>query len=316
MLGAQRVRGLAIWGLAGLLAIPIVLALAPPALAQTGITTKDEIVLSGEVMVDKGETVRNVVIFNGPVTVDGTVSGSVVSFNGAVTISGTVDGDVTSFNGTVTLASGARVGGNLVTQTEPFIAPGATVVGSTQRTNARVFLGRFEWISTFAVWIAVSVSTLGFGLLLLGFAPRAAESVAAAAIERVGPSVGWGAALFFGLPILSVIALVTIVGIPFGIGMLLGLALIYTLGYAASSLALGRVLVKRPTSPFLAYLAGWGILRVVALAPILSGFVWFAATAYGLGMLAVAARAVQRKPAAAMVTSPLPPPPPMPSPSA
>jgi len=311
MLAARRVRGLAIWGFAGLLAIPIVLALATPALAQTSIQSNDEIVLSGKVVVAKGETVRNVVIFNGPVAIDGTVSGNVVAFNGDVAISGTVDGDVTSFNGTVTLADGARVGGNLVTQTEPFIAPGATVVGSTQRTNARVFLGRFEWISTFAVWIAVSVSTLAFGLLLLGFAPRAAESVATAAIERVGPSVGWGAALFFGLPILSVIALVTVVGIPFGIGMLLGLALIYTLGYAASSLALGRVLVKRPTSRFLAYLAGWGILRVVALAPVLSGFAWFAATAYGLGILAVAARGVRHEPAAVAVTPPLPPPPPM-----
>jgi uncharacterized membrane protein YedE/YeeE len=37
-----------------------------------------------------------------------------------------------------------------------------------------------------------------------------------------------------------------------------------------------------------AFLAGWAILRVVALIPILGGLVWFAAVVFGLGALAVA----------------------------
>jgi hypothetical protein len=38
----------------------------------------------------------------------------------------------------------------------------------------------------------------------------------------------------------------------------------------------------------LAFLVGWGILRVVALVPILGGVAWFAAVVFGLGALAVA----------------------------
>jgi hypothetical protein len=37
-----------------------------------------------------------------------------------------------------------------------------------------------------------------------------------------------------------------------------------------------------------AFLAGWAILRVAALIPILGGLVWFAAVVVGLGALAVA----------------------------
>ena len=36
----------------------------------------------------------------------------------------------------------------------------------------------------------------------------------------------------------------------------------------------------------LAFLAGWGILRVIALVPFLGGLAWFGATVFGLGALA------------------------------
>ncbi|HET7868983.1 MAG TPA: polymer-forming cytoskeletal protein [Actinomycetota bacterium] len=285
------------------------LALSAPALAADSEKNEPQIVLTGQVLVQASQTVGDVVIFNGPATIEGTVRGSVTSFNGNVSISGTVTDDVTSFNGDVTVASGARIGGDLVTQSAPSVASGGAIEGDRRRVDTDLISGRFTWISQFAVWVAVSVSILVLGLLLLLFAPRAAESVAVAAVERIGASIGWGVGLFFGLPIVAVIALVTIVGIPFGLGTLLGLALIYSLGYTASCFALGRALLKPPTSRYLAFLAGLAIVRVASLIPFVSGLVWFLAVVYGLGMLAVAAR---RREAAASVTTPamMPPPPP------
>lgn len=293
------------------------LVLAAPAwAADPGDPGKNEpqIVLTGQVVVSAGQTVGDVVIFNGPSTIDGTVRGSVTSFNGDVSISGMVTSDVTSFNGDVTVGSGARIGGDLVTQSAPSVASGATIEGDRRRVNTDVIFGRITWISRFAVWVAVSVSILVLGVLMLLFAPRAADSVAAAAAERVGASIGWGVGLFFGLPIVSVIALVTIVGIPFGLGMLLGLALIYSLGYTASCFALGRALIKPPRTRYLAFLAGWAIVRVASLIPFVSGLMWFVAVVYGLGILAVAARRRETvvsvaAPATAPGTMPPPPPP-------
>jgi hypothetical protein len=52
----------------------------------------------------------------------------------------------------------------------------------------------------------------------------------------------------------------------------------------ASGATIGGSSVSRPPG-FLAFLVGWGILRVLALIPILGGLVWFAAVVFGLGAL-------------------------------
>ena len=60
------------------------------------------------------------------------------------------------------------------------------------------------------------------------------------------------------------------------------------LGYGAAAWVLGRSILREPTAWVVAFLAGWAILRVAALVPILGGLVWFAAVVVGLGALAVA----------------------------
>ena len=59
---------------------------------------------------------------------------------------------------------------------------------------------------------------------------------------------------------------------------------------------LGRTVTPR-ARPILSFLAGWGILRIVALVPVLGGLSWFAAVVVGLGAIAVAGyRARSRAP--------------------
>jgi hypothetical protein len=65
---------------------------------------------------------------------------------------------------------------------------------------------------------------------------------------QVGPAIGWGLLVFFGLPVLAICALVTLVGIPLGLGLLAALGLIYALGYGASAWILGRSLLRPPTA--------------------------------------------------------------------
>ena len=111
-----------------------------------------------------------------------------------------------------------------------------------------------------------------------------------------------------GLPIVAVIAMVTLVGFPLGLGLLLALGLIYAIGYVAGAWVLGRR-VASGASPILAFLAGWGILRVIALIPFLGGLASLVATVIGLGAIVVAGRRARRE---VVVTDaePAPPPPP------
>jgi hypothetical protein len=168
------------------------------------------------------------------------------------------------------------------------VASGATIGGTTKRLQTNTNWEGFGWAGKLAWWLAVSISTLVVGLLLIWLIGRGASTVLEAGRTRIGPSIGLGLLLFFGLPILAIIALVTVVGIPLGLGLLAALLLIYALGYSATAWILGRSIVREPTTWVVAFLVGWAILRVVALVPILGGLVWFAAVVIGLGALALA----------------------------
>jgi hypothetical protein len=266
----------------------LMLGLAAPAWAQDGQATEAFVVLSGRADVPEGQQVGDLVVLHGSATVDGTVDGSLTAVDAPVTISGRVNGDVVVFNGRVVLRSGANVTGDVVSQQAPVVASGATIGGTSKRLQTNSNWEGFGWAGKLAWWLAVSVSTLVVGLVLVWLVGRGAARILEAGRTRIGPSIGLGLGLFFGLPILAIIALVTVVGIPLGLGLLAALLLIYALGYSATAWILGRSILRGPTAWVVAFLVGWGILRVVALVPILGGLVWFAAVVFGLGALAVA----------------------------
>ena len=93
---------------------------------------------------------------------------------------------------------------------------------------------------------------------------------------------------FFLLPIGSVLLLVTVVGIPLGLSLLLALAFIYTLGYVVATVAVGNMILRNSSSRWVVFLVGWIVLRLLALIPVVGGLLWFLGSVWGLGLLAVA----------------------------
>lgn len=279
--------------------------LAPAAVAQDddGPDTDDQIVLTGRLLVPEGETVETAVIFSGDAVIDGTVTGWLVVFNGRTEITGTVGEDVVVFNGEVVLRSGSRVGGDVISLEDPQIEQGATIGGSVDDLATRwnlydtTFAGRFAW------WLSYTVSTLVLGLVLLLLAPRLDLASVWALRNRLGAAIGFGFLAFVLLPIVAGLLLVTVVGIPLGLFLLFGLALVFSIGYVVGVLALGRLVIKEPRSRYVAFLVGWGVLRLIALIPVLGGLAWLVSTALGLGTLWVAARAAPSE--ARPVTPPL-----------
>jgi hypothetical protein len=301
-----------------LVALVALLAAAPAASAQAEEEPDNIVVLTGRAEVRAGETVDNVVIFDGPVVVDGTVDNALVAFNGDVLIRGTARDDVVAADGTVTVADGGRIEGDVVSRHRPVVQGDGRIDGSWERWNPRAWSNAASVVGWLALWLALTVSSLLLGLLLGLLAPRAAVAVDAAAGRGLGPVILWGLVLLIGLPIIAAIAIATLVGLPLGLGLLLALGLIYGIGYVAGVWILGRRVASR-ASPIVAFLVGWGILRAVALIPILGWMVSLAAVVVGLGAIAVAGHHARR---GHMVTNaseePLstpPPPPPAPTPT-
>lgn len=288
---ASSLAGVPVLQLAAAAALAVLLVLclaAGPASAADG---DDQIVITGGAVVLPGQTAGDVVALDGRVLIAGHATGDVVAVGGPVRITGRVDGDVAAVSDRATLAPTARVGGDLLYGDErPVVAPGARVEGSIKDENWADTLSSPGWglASGLAWWLAVSVSMLLVGVVLLLLAPRMLVAAERAARGHLWPAVGWGVLVAIALPLVAAIALVTLVGIPFGVALLLALVPLMLVAYMTFAWILGRRIVKEPSSRWLALLAGWGILRLLALIPVLGFLVGLVATVIGLGSLVVA----------------------------
>jgi cytoskeletal protein CcmA (bactofilin family) len=269
------------------LATALLLGLILPAAAAA----RDQVVVSGNVVVPHGTTANAVVIVDGPVVVAGHVTGDVFAINSTVTVSGTVDGSVTTVVKRARLLPGSRVGGDLnYGEKKPAIAPGAVVSGDVNHEDWNGVGAGVGWALRLILWVTVTVSTLVLGLVLLAFAPRAAEAAWVVSQERTGLACAWAAGVFFGLPIVAVVAMITVFGLPLGIGLLLAYLPLALVGYVTSCWLFGRIVARRRDwGPTRTFLVGWGAARIVALLPFAGALLWVAASAFGLGVLLLAA---------------------------
>lgn len=281
------------WVILGALAVGLIFA--APASAQTAQRDQGKglVVLSGDALVPARANIDTVVAFDGAVVVDGHVTGTVVAFNGPVTINGTVAQDVVVFNGVLRLGAAAHVGGSVYAD-DRVIDPRAQVTGTVNGLASSAWVPS-TFVIGFLVWLAVAVSVLLLGLLLLWFVPRAADAAASAATTAIGPAIGWGLAIMIGLPVLAIAAMATLVGFPLGFGVLLGLILIFAIGQTTGVWVFGRMLI-RTGSRAKAFVLGWAIVSAIGFIPFVGGLAWGVATVYGLGVLTVAGYRARRAP--------------------
>jgi hypothetical protein len=259
---------------------------AAPTAAQPDVIVeepRDQIVLSGDVSVRRGEEVGEVVVLHGTATVAGLARGDVVVIDGRILVTGQVSGSVVSVNGPVTLGPSAHVGGDVLARGRVRAGAGAQVDGDVREGATFTLRAPIEALGRFASWLAIWMSVLGLGLLLLLFAPRGADAVANVGRARPWASLGWGALTFVALPLGGAIAIVTLVGLPLGLGLLLALFFLYSIGVAWSAFVLGRRLWPEPHGRVTAFAIGWAIMAALAAIPFVGGFVWLAGAVLGLG---------------------------------
>jgi hypothetical protein len=309
-------------------------ACATPAFAQQGgMTSSDRrISVSGDVVVARGEvvtgpvaaidgsvTVRGtvtdyVVVGDGDVTISGRVTRSVVVVHGDARITGRVRGDVVAITGRVTVTSTGSVGGDVVSRRDPHIAAG-TVDGDVRGVDLRgIFTGVIIGFLAY-LWLAVTIMIVVLGLVFVGLLPRAADTAVAAG-KRVWPSFGWGLLIGVAGPLIALLILATVLGLPLGFTILSGLNVLAPLGYVTACLIFGRWFVKGTSNRARigAFFAGFGMLRLIALVPGVGLVVWLVVCIYGIGAVSMAAwyggHSVERPPPPPPTEPPAPPEPP------
>lgn len=262
------------------------------------------VVISGPAIVEEGVTVEGVVVIHGRVQVDGTVDGDVYILDGDATVTGTIDGDLSTMIGTAFVEPGATVTGDvLYGDEEPVIADGADVGGSVKKEDWDDAAGAIGLISAVALWLAMTISALILGIVLVLALPRAADAIVARSREGIGVPIAIGLAALIGLPLIAAGAAATLVGLPLAVAIFFALLPLAALAYVAAAWALGRAIVKEPRGRVLAFLAGLAILRAIALIPVVGVLAWLIAVAIGLGLILRAIGAA-RKESPATATAP------------
>ena len=272
--------------LVGALACAGIVATAGPAVATPD--APDQIVLSGAVVIPRGSDVGELVVLHGSARIDGVAHGDVIVVDGPIVVRGQVSGDVIAIDGRVVLAAGAQVNGDVSSRGTIALAEGVVVGGRMRQHVAYGWRTPIDVVGRFASWLAVSVSALVLGLLLVLLAPRAIDAVAGVARSAPWPSAGWAVAVAIGVPVIVLLALASLVALPFGLVTLLALALLAFVGYDLTAYAIGRGIRPEPRNRALAFGVGWVVLRAVAAIPLVSGVTFGLAAVYGLGAAVVA----------------------------
>jgi hypothetical protein len=268
-------------------------ALAAPAVASAvGAEAGSDdaiIVVAGDVTVHRGETVDGVFVASGDVRVAGRVDGDVILLSGDAIVSGTISGDLFTAGGTARLLPSAEVGGDVQYGDEhPDVSLDARVHGNVTRQDWPDVGGLVSWIGGFLVWLAVSISLLLLGALLLLIAPRAADALEARSREGAGTTIAIGIAILIVLPLTAFLAAITLLGLPLAVGIGLALLPLGAVAYAVAAYALGRRILKPPRERMLSLLVGLAVLRLAALVPVLGLLVGLAALVFGLGLIGAA----------------------------
>jgi hypothetical protein len=279
------------------IAAPVALA-ADESLAHSG---RVLMAFGGDISVPAGEQADVVFVANGDADIAGTVN-TLTVIEGSATVHGATVEDIIVISGTLALEDGAEVIGN-VRSIESTVTQADDVVigGEIKGLDAELLaVGAFLAPAMILFAIGMALASVVAGLLLAAVGARqvrAAERVIAAEPLK---AFGVGLLGVIVIPILAILAMVTIVGAPLGLGVLLGfLPLLAFVGFLVAGIFLGEEILgtrKEPAAahPYTAALLGILVLQVIGIVPFVGGLVTGVASLLGFGAILILAWRVGR----------------------
>jgi hypothetical protein len=277
------------------LTVGLMLALAPgTALAQSPDSRGNGFILRtrGDVVIAEGETVSSVVVIDGNLEVHGRVSNFVLVIEGDAVISGVVEGDMTVISGDIDLKAGAEVHNVNSVRGDVTRAQGATVSGDVHERDNFRFIWAVAGVFSILFWLGMTVATVAAALIFAAVGGR--QLTAASRLmtgEAVNATIGT-VVLWVGVPIVAVLAMITVIGLPLGLGLLLFLLpALGFLGFIVAGTRLGLAIVglggrEVGQHPYMAAALGSLILQLLILLPFLGALIAIVGGIWGAGSLA------------------------------
>lgn len=258
------------------------------------------LVFGGNLALGKNARVnRDLTVGAGSAAIDGTVNGNLNGGASNMELDGSVAGNVTvNIDDRLRVLPGAKIGGNLeYTSPRPAEISG-TVSGKTLYTQSPERRER-SFLSGLAGEVLSYLWLLLVGIVFLIAAPGMTQRIADSVPIDTLKKALWGILLLIVTPILAVILLITVIGIPLGLILLA----IYIIAVYVSRIFVGlwvgqyalRRLNKETSHKALSLAIGLLIVFIGINLPLLGTFIHFVIIVIGLGALVLTGYELYRR---------------------
>lgn len=298
--------------------VPLVAALALLAGTAGSVAAADDalptggrlvVVVGGDIDIPEGDRADAVIVVGGRATVEGAVNALVV-IDGSATVRGATLETLAVVNGSADLVD-ARVIGDIHHLNAEIGRTNVEVGGSVRDLagDAAAF-GIFLGAAAIILWIGFGLAMMLVGLLAAGVAARQIRAATTLIRRETGATIVAGLLAMIVPPFLAVLLMLTIVGIPAGIGLLVVLwPAVAFIGYLVAAIWLGEWVLRRPSEaaatdrPYAAVVVGLLVGFVIGLVPLVTA----ALSILGLGAVVLATYRTLRGPRVVLpVVSPVP----------
>lgn len=280
----------------------LLLGLVPAVLAADPERTSRSVVMTvgHDTDVPSGDHVGTLIVIRANARVEGTVD-TVVVVDGTATLAGATVGSLAVFNGTADLQAGSTVTGDIGTVDSSVTrSDGAVVQGSTRDWDASIAAFAIALIPLFILlFVGFALAGLAAALFVAAFAARQVRQAETLISREPGTVLVAGIAGSVLLPLLAVLAMATVIGMPIGLGALfVVLPALAFLGWIVAAIWIGDWILERargsrePGQPYGAALVGVVVLAFAGLLPFVSAI----ATVFGYGALILMGWRILRPP--------------------
>ena len=241
--------------------------------------------LGGDIDLPAEEQADAVLVVNGDATVEGTAN-TVAVFGGTATLRGATTETLFVANGSASLDAQTRVLNGVRQFGSTVDAPAGVSVQDVSGDVAG--FGLFLGTAAVLLWIGFGLATVIFAMLLAAIAARQLRAATGLISREPGRSALTGLAALILPPLVAVLAIVTLVGIPLGLGLLLVVwPMAAFVGYIVGALWIGEWIQGRrrlseaplPDRPYSAMLIGLAVAFLLGFVPLVTAII----SLFGLG---------------------------------
>jgi hypothetical protein len=247
-------------------------------------TVGDDVTVTAVSTEISGTVTRDVLFFGGSLDMSGEVGRDVKGRMISASLNGTVGHDVDISVGALTLGGDTKVTGDLLYRS----GVDGNIAGTVQVG------GRLERLPTRGVWeveliltVATLIGFLGFiftGIVLLWLFRRTTPRAIKAVVEHPLRASLMGIGALIVVPVLIVIMMLTLVGVPIAVLFLLLFALGLFFGPVPAVTALGSKILRSRGGLFAAFVVGAVLWRLgIWFIPLVGVVLYFVALALGVG---------------------------------